>query len=263
MVLVEDEAVLMDYEGDFGLLYFERRGPCTLTPFREAMGRILAMVADKKVKYLLINAAKSDRIFYEDQAWLLEKLDHNFFENNGLKKVAMVPPRDLYNLMAAETILEHMLEHSQFEFQYFSEVVTARDWLEESFREICFYSEDLDIEYDAYHHWIYANWKGQHDFATIKRGCNLIGDLLSAKGCTKFFNDNRLAQGKWYAATRWIVEEWVPLQEQNGLKAVAWVLSPSLLHRLSTLKVLETMQTHIQVEVFNEFSKAKHWLQSV
>jgi hypothetical protein len=165
--------------------------------------------------------------------------------------------------MVTESIVEHMLEHTHFEFQYFSDVASARDWLEESFREVCLHEEGLDIEYDAYHHWIYANWKGRHDFASVKRGCELIGDLLLTKGCTKLLNDNRLALGKWYAATRWVAEEWIPQQEQNGHKAVAWVLSPSLLHRLSTLKVLETMHTHIQIEVFNELCKAKQWLQSV
>jgi hypothetical protein len=263
MVLVEDKTVLLDYEADFDLLYFERRGPCTLVPFREAMGRILKMVVEKKVRFLLINATNSEQFLYEDQVWLLEKLDLTFFENHILEKVAMVMPRDHYNLMATESILEHMLEHTHFEFQYFNEVASARDWLEESFREVCFFDEGLEIEYNAYHHWIYANWKGHHDFATVKRGCELIADLLTTKGCTKFLNDNRLAQGNWDSATRWVAEVWIPRQEQNGLKAVAWVLSPSTLHRLSAQNVLEIMQTHIQIEVFNEYSKAKHWLQLV
>lgn len=263
MVLVEDKTLLLDYEADFDLLYFERRSPSTHIPFREAMARILEMVEEKKVRFLLINAANSQRILYEDQAWLLEELDLTFFENKALEKVAMVPPRDMYNLMAAESILEHVLKHTHFEFQYFSEVASARDWLEESFRELCFFDEGLDIEYDAYHHWIYANWKGIHDFATVKRGCELIGDLLFTKNCTKFLNDNRLAHGKWTSATRWVAEIWIPRQEHKGLKAVAWVLSPSTLHRLSAQNVLETMQARIQIEVFNEYSKAKHWLQSV
>lgn len=227
------------------------------------MERMLKLIAEKKVKLLLINIAHSNRLLHEDQDWLMTQLDVNLLENSALEKVAMVPPLDHYTLMITESIVEHMLAHTHFEFQYFNEVASARDWLEESFREVCFYEEDLEIDYNAYHHWIYANWKGNHDFATVKRGCNLIGDLVRAKGSTKFLNDNRLAQGKWYAATRWVAQEWIPRQEQKGLKAIAWILSPSLLHRLSTQNVLENMQTSMQIEVFNEYFKAKQWLQSV
>jgi hypothetical protein len=263
MVLVQDETVLVEYEARFGMLYYERRGPCTSSMYREAIYQALKMVEEKKVRFWLINAAESDKIFYEDQAWLLEKLDESFYENHVLEKVALVPPRDLYNLMSTESILEHMLERTSFELQYFNEVASARDWLEESFREVCFYEEGLDIEYDAYHQWIYANWKGHHTEASVKRGCELISDLLVAKGCRKFLNDNRLAQGKWSEATPWIATTWLPRQEQMGLKAIAWILSPSTLHRLSSQKVLDQDQTTIQVEVFNEYSRAKEWLTSV
>jgi hypothetical protein len=263
MVLVQDETVLVDYEPDFAMLYFERQGRCTNITFREAMDKILEMVQSKKVRFWLINLANSQRILYEDQAWLLEKLDLSFFESHVLEKVAMVPPRDLYTLMATESIMEHMLEHSHFEFQYFSELASARDWLEESFREVCFHEEGLDIEYDAYHHWIYANWKGVPDFAYVKWGCELILDLLIAKDCHKLLNDNRMALGEWSEAAPWLAENWIPRLEQRDMKAIAWILSPSTLHRFSSLHVLEAMHTNIQIEIFNEFFKAKQWLHAV
>jgi hypothetical protein len=263
MVLVEDESVLVEYEQDFDLLYYERRGPCTNTTFREAMEKVLEMVENKKIRFWLIYAAGANRIPFEDQDWLLKKLERSFYQNNVLEKIAFVPPRDLYTLMATESILEHMMGRTNFEFQYFSEVASARDWLEESFREVCFYEEGLDIEYDAYHHWIYANWKGNHTVASVKRGCELTSDLLSAKGCFKLLNDNRMALGKWSEATPWVVEDWVPRQQQKGLRAIAWILSPSNLNRLSSLKTLDSMHTNIRVEVFNEFSLAKQWLHAV
>jgi hypothetical protein len=263
MVLDQDETVLVEYEAAFDLLYYERRGACTSSKYREAIHKALKMVEEKKVRFWLINVADSDRIYYEDQAWLLETLDLSFYENHVLEKVALVPPRELYNLMATESIVEHMLERTHFELQYFNEVASARDWLEESFREVCFYEEGLDIEYDGYHHWIYANWKGNHNFASVKRGCELISDLLTAKGCCKLLNDNRLAQGKWSDATPWLIADWFPRQEQKGLKGLAWILSLSTLHRLSSLKILDNMQSNIRVEVFNEFSRAKQWLQTL
>jgi hypothetical protein len=263
MVLVQDETILVDYEPDFAMLYFERQDGSTNVTFREAMEKILEMVQAKKVRFWLINLAHSQQIPYEDQAWLLEKLDLSFFESHALEKVAMVPPRDLYTLMATESIMEHMLEHSHFEFQYFSEVASARDWLEESFREVCFYDEGLDIEYDAYHHWIYANWKGVPEFAYVKRGCELVFDLLKAKGCCKLLNDNRMALGEWSESAPWLSEDWIPRLEQHGMKAIAWVLSTSTVHRFSAFHVLESLDTDIRIEIFNEISRAKQWLHAV
>jgi hypothetical protein len=262
MVLVQDETVLVEYEPDFDLLFYERRGPCSSATYREAIQNAIEMVESNKVRFWLINAASSDRIFYDDQVWLLKMLDSTFYKNNVLEKVALVPPGDLYNLMATESILGHILERTDFEFQYFNDIAVARDWLEESFREICFYDENLEIEYDAYHHWIYANWKGNLDEAAVKRGCELISDLLVAKGCFKLLNDNRMALGNWSDATPWLVKNWVPRQEAIGLKAVAWILSPSNLNRLSSLLTVETLNTSIRVEVFNELSKAREWLQA-
>lgn len=260
MVLLEDESLLVKYEQEFDLLYYERRGPCTKTVYRASLEKVLKMVEEKKVRYWLINVAASTRSMFESQDWLLENLEVSFYQNNILEKIALVPPRDLYNLMTTERIMEQMLARSHFEFQYFNEVAAARDWLEESFREVCFHDEDLEIEYDAYHHWIYANWKGPQDLATVKRGCGLISDLLIAKGCTKLLNDNRLAYGKWADAVSWLATDWAPRQQEQGLRAVAWILSSSTLHQLSSRKVLETVPIHIQVEVFQEFIKAKEWL---
>jgi hypothetical protein len=260
MILIQNEIVLLEYEEKLGLLYYERRGSGSGSGYREAITRTLAMTEDIKVRFWLINATNSNRFRYEDQAWLLEKLELSFIKNHALEKVALIPSLDHYNLMATESILEYMMEKMKFEFQYFSDVASARDWLEESFRELCFYDEGLDIEYDAYHHWIYGNLKGNHDFASMKRVCELILDLLVAKGCNKLLIDNRQALGSWSEVTPWMLQNYVPRLEENGIRAVAWVLSPSTIHRLNSLELVQSLSTPIQVQVFNEFSAAKQWL---
>jgi hypothetical protein len=260
MVLIQNENVLLEYEEKLELLYYERRGTGNGSGYREAINQALSMMENKNVRFWLINAADSNRFRYEDQTWLLEKLEESFTQNHTLEKVALIPSRDHYTLMTTESILEYLMEKRKFEFQYFSDVASARDWLEESYREVCFYDEGLEIEYDACHHWIYANLKGNHDFASMKRVCELMLDLLVAKGCNKLLIDNRLALGAWSEATPWILQDYVPRLEQNGLRAVAWTLSPSTVHRLNSLDLVHSLSTSIQVQVFNDFSAAKHWL---
>jgi hypothetical protein len=262
MILIQNEIVLLEYEENLDLLYYERRGSGIGSDYKDAICKALNMTKDRKVRFWLINAANSNRFRYEDQAWLLEKLDLAFNQNHTLEKVALIPSRDHYNLMATESILEYMLEKTKFEFQYFNDVASARDWLEESFREVCFYDEGLEIEYDSCHHWIYANLKGNHDFASMKRSCELILDLLVAKNCHKLLVDNRLALGTWSQAIPWVLQDYIPRMEQYGIQAVAWILSPSTIHRLDSLNLLHSLTTTIQVQVFNEYSTAKQWLQA-
>jgi hypothetical protein len=88
-------------------------------------------------------------------------------------------------------------------------------------------------------------------------------DLLIAKDCQKLLNDNRMAQGEWLEAIPWLVKDWIPRLEGHGTKGVAWVLSPSSLHRFTSFHVLEAMDTTIQAEIFNEISRAKQWLHGV
>jgi len=263
MVLLEDESVVVEYEQEFDLLYYRRQGPGSKTDYRASLEKVLHLVEEKKVRYWLINVSASTRSMFEAQDWLLANFEVSFYRNNVLEKIALVPPRDLYNLMTTERIVEQMLQHTHFEFPSFNEEASARDWLEESFREVCFHEDDLEIEYDHYHNWIYANWKGRQDLPAVKKGCQLIADLLAVKGCCKLLNDNRLAFGGWNDAVSWLVLDWAPRQESQGLKAVAWILSPSTLHQLSSLKVLEEVHTSMEGEVFQEFFKAKQWLDTV
>jgi hypothetical protein len=263
MVLLQDESTLVEYEEDFDLLYYLRQGPGSKADFRSSLEKVLHIVEEKKVRYWLINFSASTRTMFGSQDWMLANFEVSFYQNNVLEKIALIPPRDLYNLMTTERIVEQMLQRTHFEFQYFNEEASARDWLEESFREVCFHEEDLEIEFDNYHNWIYANWKGRQDLAAVKKGCQLISDLLDVKGCCKLLNDNRLAFGGWNEAVSWLVLDWAPRQEQQGLKAVAWILSTSTLHQLSTRKVLQDVQTNMQVEIFQELFKAKQWLDTV
>jgi hypothetical protein len=260
MILVQNEIVKVEYEEAFNLLYYERRGTGQIGLYQEAITESLALLDQKKIRFWLIDASRSERFQYEDQTWLLEKLDAAFTQYHALEKVAVIPSRDVYNLMATEHILNLILEKIQFELQYFSDVGSARDWLLESFREVCFFDEGLDIEYDAYHHWIYANWIGNHDGASVKRGCELIMDILEAKKCNKLLNDNRLALGNWSDAVPWLLQDYLPRVEKKGLRALAWVLSPSTLTRLNTMQVFNSLTSTIHLQVFHEFGLAKQWL---
>lgn len=260
MILIQNEILHVEYEEALNLLYYERRSTGSSSEYREAFEEVIQLAEKNKIRFCLINGDSAYNFLPEDNAWLLKKLDDYFDRHQDLERVAVIPSKDLYNLMTTESVLEHVLGKVNFELQYFNDVASARDWLEEAFREVCFFDEGLDLEYDSYHHWIYSNWRGNQDFNAVKRGCDLIYDLLVAKNCTKLFIDNRLALGDWSEAIPWILEEFVPRLEKKGIKAIGWVLSPSMIHRLTSLELIKAMNTSLQVELFNEFSAAKQWL---
>lgn len=260
MILVQNDIVFIEYEEELGLVYYERLASDNISIYREAIAKALDFIEGKKNRFWLLNLTHSKRFLYEDQVWLMNKLDARLAQNQDLERVAVIPPQDLYNLMTTESILYHLLRKTNFEFQFFNDVATARDWLEESFREVCFHDEGLTIEYDAYHHCIYTNWLGIQDMASMKRGCNLMLDLLVAKEAKKLLIDNRLALGNWSEAFPWLLQDFIPRVQAYGLQAVAWVLSPSTLHRLNSQDLVQSYESRAQLQLFQDFTAAKHWL---
>ncbi len=262
MIILDNEYMRVEYLENLKFLYHKRMGIPESKTYREMLTQILNLVVSEKVKYWLYDASESERVQGPDESWVMELLE-NYYNLIAIEKFALVLPPDVFNLLTAESIIAHIQKRVSFELQYFNEKNSAEEWLEESFREICFTEDNLDLEYNRCHNWIYADWKGYHTFSSVRRGCELIHDLIEAKGCSKLFNDNRFALGDWQDATQWIVTDWMPRMDNIGLSAAAWVLSPSGIHRATAQEIFISMKTQTQIQIFNDYYSAKNWLKAV
>lgn len=261
MIFIDNEFMLVDYDEKHKYLYHKRRKLPDINTYQDNLTMILNLVVSEKIKYWLCDASESDRLPESDENWLLDLLDV-YSDKIAIEKFALVLPFNAFNLLSAESIISHLQQKIKSEIQYFTDYEPAQEWLEESFREICFTEDNLDIEFNSFHNWIYADWKGYHSYSSIRKGCELIFDLVKAKSCHKLFNDNRHALGDWQEATQWIVTEWMPRMEEIGLQSVAWMLSPSNIHRATAQEIFVSLETKSQVQIFNDYYAAKNWLKS-
>lgn len=262
MVLVQNDFLQIDFDetSKFLMVSPKNQTPVTSLHYRNSLQNILNLLSAHQVKFWLFDARINTPIQSEDQAWTMHLIEE-YAALINLEKLALVLPRNIHNVMAAESISQQVQCLISTEIQFFSDPEEACEWLEESFRELCFLDETIELEYNHLHHWLYANWKGNHNLASVRRGCEFILDLMAAKNCGKLLNDNRFALGSWDDATEWIVMDWVPRMEAQGLHATAWILSPSTMNRISSQKVLDQVQLRSQLQIFNNLYAARNWLQ--
>lgn len=118
----------------------------------------------------------------------------------------------------------------------------------------------ITIQYDDTLLCIYADWIGYQTKQTVQEGCELILELMVEKGCHKVLNDNTHVDGIWSAASEWVGADWFPRMRQNGMKAFAWVYSPSAFSRLSADKSLRFTYDMNGIETFYKKEEAEAWL---
>lgn len=88
---------------------------------------------------------------------------------------------------------------------------------------LLFSSTALVVQYDAQHQWLYAQWYGHHDDASVRAGCAKLLALVQQTGSTRLLNDSSEAFGEWYAAAEWIGTEFLAQLHQAGVRAIAWI----------------------------------------
>ena len=120
-----------------------------------------------------------------------------------------------------------------------------------------FYSTDfftLSIEED----WICATWFGFQLKESVPTGCKEILEALKKYHLFKVLNDSSRSKGLWN--TDWVAEEWFPCLLQEGLKKFAWVVSPDLLCKGETEKVVLSAPASSVIMMFEDTNEAKRWL---
>ncbi|GAC1586946.1 MAG: hypothetical protein NVS3B25_02480 [Hymenobacter sp.] len=120
-------------------------------------------------------------------------------------------------------------------------------------------SAELFIGRDAHNHWLYVDWKGEHDQESSQAACRLMLDSLRAWPCHKILNDNSSITRTTVQLTRWGVW-WIEEMRAAGLQFIAWVLPRDLRSRQSVEATVQAIE-HPQVGTFDDVASACVWLQ--
>lgn len=126
--------------------------------------------------------------------------------------------------------------------------------------QILFENPHITIAYDHLNEWLYADWQGEHDLASVQQGALELLRLMPLQRCHKVLNDNTRVTSMWSEASEWGGKVWFPAMTAAGLQYFAWVYSPNLYSRLSTDLTLQFTTGSPVVATFDDMATAKAWL---
>ncbi|AII50998.1 hypothetical protein N008_03245 [Hymenobacter sp. APR13] len=73
-------------------------------------------------------------------------------------------------------------------------------------------------------------------------------------------NDKSVATGDWTEAMDWLEYEWLPLAQQYGMRAFAYVFSPDMHNQLAALEFFTRIRPHVAIKLFYDADSAHAWL---
>ena len=121
----------------------------------------------------------------------------------------------------------------------------------------------ITIACDHHNEWLYADWRGEQNLASVQHGAGEMLRLLTEQRCHKVLNDNTRVTSMWSEAAEWGGKEWFPAMTAAGLHYFAWVYSPNLYSRLSTDLTLQFTTANPVVATFDDLETAKAWLKQM
>ena len=108
--------------------------------------------------------------------------------------------------------------------------------------------------------WLYADWHGPQNMASVQQGGADLLRLLKAGGHVKALNDNTRVTTMWSEAAEWAGRVWFPAVEAAGLRHLAWVYPPDVFASLSVDLTLQFATGGVIIATFGTLLEAQEWL---
>jgi hypothetical protein len=96
----------------------------------------------------------------------------------------------------------------------------------------------LRVSRDEANGWLYNQWLGEHDEASVKYYAASICACLTARPCTKILSDHSGLVGNWQGASPWVGREYFDRLAQQGILYFAWVYNLGYYDRVAMEKTL-------------------------
>ncbi|TGE05356.1 STAS/SEC14 domain-containing protein [Hymenobacter fodinae] len=113
------------------LLRWEWRGPLEFKEFEQSLQQLLVISQDHQITQWLVDSSTMPLLGMEEQAWLSDKWLEQFLAL-GVEHLAFIEPPNLHNQLIVENILSEAQRHARINFQFFSDIPAALDWLTRS-----------------------------------------------------------------------------------------------------------------------------------
>jgi hypothetical protein len=119
----------------------------------------------------------------------------------------------------------------------------------------------LRVSCDEANGWLYNQWLGEHDEASVKHHAAGICACLRARPCTKILSDHSGLVGNWQGASPWVGRDYFDWLAQQGILYFAWVYNQGYYDRVAMEKTL-FYTTRPIVAIFGDVASAYEWLRS-
>jgi hypothetical protein len=125
-----------------------------------------------------------------------------------------------------------------------------------------FRDDTINIAHEEGEAWLHVDWTGYQTVGSVKAGCERILALMVGRGLAAVLNDNTHVVGIWSGASEWGAVDWFPRMKAAGLRAFAWVYSPSRFSQVSTDATLALLpEGSVNVRMFDAVGEARAWLE--
>lgn len=123
-------------------------------------------------------------------------------------------------------------------------------------------SDILDVHYDEENAWLYLDWKGPQDLATVQAACGQLTAIIQQTNAHKALNDNTHITETSWELVEWVAQDYLARAATAGIEYVAWVRSP-LLACCSNIEHMSAFSdSRPVVALFDNLAEAYEWLGS-
>jgi hypothetical protein len=120
----------------------------------------------------------------------------------------------------------------------------------------------LCVWHDPVNDWLYNQWLGEHDEASVLVCTDAIEACLRAQPCPKILSDHSQLSGNWLTASPLVGQQGLARLAAQGVAYFAWVYSPCYRDRLAMERALSYSVVPF-VNIFDNLADAYAWLQRV
>lgn len=117
----------------------------------------------------------------------------------------------------------------------------------------------LRVSYDQANGWLYNQWLGVHDAASVQQHAALICACHRAQPCSKILSDHSGLVGSWQHSVLWIGGEYLATLAAQGVTYFAWVYNTGYQDRIAMAHALH-YATAPAIAMFEDLASAYQWL---
>ena len=118
----------------------------------------------------------------------------------------------------------------------------------------------LNLEYHEAGNYISAEFIGFQSLPVLEQASELVYKILRETKCTKYLSDNTQLVGGKDFADNFILDEFIPKAMANGLRYVAYVISPQAYNIHSIEKLNLILPPELKLMLFDNQEDARYWL---